>query len=159
MQRNILYQYKDSESFRALLLSLVDPLNEVEDQIELFQLELTIWNATGKLLDYWGEFLKVPDRPENDNDYRSLIFAYLNIYHSEGTAQNVRDALITAFFATTGYVWDSSDGNFAAQLYNPTRNIDTSLLQEILDKSTAVGVGCEGVTVIPGRRNSLHLKG
>lgn len=156
---NVLYQYKNSESFKALLLSMVDSLNEVEDQIELFQLQLTIWNATGKLLDYWGEFLNVPDRPENDNDYRSLIFAYLNMYYSEGSAQNVRDALISAFFATTGYVWDSSDGNFAAQLYNPTRSIDNALLSSVLDNATAVGVGCDGVNIIPGKERFLAFDG
>ena len=87
--RHNLSQYKKSEALLATLLSMVDPINEVEDQIELFQTDLPIWFAQGKNLDYWGKLFDVPDRPEDDEEYRSLIFAYMAMYYSQGTAQDV----------------------------------------------------------------------
>lgn len=156
--RHNLSQYKKSEALLATLLSMVDPINEVEDQIELFQTDLPIWFAQGKNLDYWGKLFNVPDRPEDDEDYRSLIFAYMAMYYSQGTAKDVRNALISAFSATTAYVWDSSPGNFSAQVFNPSRALDATLLARVLDTTKAAGVGYDGVNYVPGQYRFLAFE-
>lgn len=152
-------RYRNSTGLRALLLSLLDGMGSLEDQIELFQYFLNIYNARGATLDYWGEIYNVPGRPEDDTVYRSIIFSYMSMYRSQGDAASVRDALLAGFIASDCYVWDTDPGKFTAQVYNPTYPVDTQLLQRIVDTATAIGVGTTGVTGIPGQYGYFGFAG
>ena len=152
-------RYRNSTGLRALLLSLLDGMGSLEDQIELFQYFLNIYNARGATLDYWGEIYNVPGRPEDDTVYRSIIFSYMSMYRSQGDAESVRDALLAGFIASDCYVWDTDPGKFTAQVYNPTYPVDTQLLQRIVDTATAIGVGTTGVTGIPGQYGYFGFAG
>ena len=154
----ITYRYKNSPKLAALLLSIIEEINVLEDQLELMQTELSLYSATGVNLQYWADILNVPTARPEDAEYRQLILAYLQMWLSEGNSTHVRDVLRDGLSGTDARVWNTEPATFQADVYNPDLPTDEVVLEDLVTNSPIAGVRCEGVNLIPANYGFLAFE-
>lgn len=154
----VTYRYKNSPKLAALLLSIIEETNLIEDQLELMQTELSLYSSTGENLKYWADTLKVPTSRPKDAEYRQLVLAYLQMWLSEGNSPVVKGILNAGLSGTDARVWNTETATFQADVYNPDLPVDEVVLEDLIVNSPIVGVRCEGVNLIPANYGFLAFE-
>lgn len=83
----------DGKANDAFIDALQQDIDTGEKDMYLAKLSAFLDTATGKWLDYWGEWLGLHRNQRNDDDYRSALKKH--ILHSRNTIDAIRDAVAT----------------------------------------------------------------
>lgn len=149
-----LSQYKGSENFVKLVKIFLSELTPLEDMYSTWTEKLNLDTATGVNLDYWRDILdsdlrpfKDNPRPENDDVFRSLLYALIGAYNSDGTARAIQQTLEKVLKADRVYIDDNFDGSFTFEVDNPTYIFGKDLISNIVRIAKPVGVEFLGYTV------------
>ena len=149
-----LSQYKGSENFVSLVKILLSELTPLEDMYSTWTEKLDLDTATGVNLDYWRDILdsdlkpfQENPRPEDDNVFRSLLYALIGAYNSDGTARAIQQTLEQVLQADRVYIDDNLDGSFSFEVDNPTYIFGKELIANIVRIAKPVGVEFLGYTV------------
>jgi hypothetical protein len=145
-----LSQYKDSGDFIALVKAMLGPLNDLEDQIQLFKDLLPLAVAENVNLDYWGTILDSQTRPVSDDSFRALLYGLIGAYNSEGTAQDIR-AIMTHLVTPPEAIriLDHNDGSFSIEVSGETEFIAKEFATGIIEIAKCLGVIFNGITDNP----------
>lgn len=85
--------YPDGKANDAFIDALQQDIDTGEKDMYLAKLSSFLDTATGKWLDYWGEWLGLHRNQRNDDDYRSALKKH--VLHSRNTIDAIRDAVAT----------------------------------------------------------------
>lgn len=83
--------YPDGKANDAFIDSLQQNIDTGEKDMYLAKLSAFLDTATGKWLDYWGEWLGLHRNQRSDDEYRSALKAH--VLHSRNTIDAIRDAV------------------------------------------------------------------
>lgn len=83
--------YPDGKANDAFIDSLQQDIDNGEKDMYLAKLGAFLDTATGKWLDYWGEWLGLHRNQRNDDEYRSALKGH--VLHSRNTIDAIRDAV------------------------------------------------------------------
>lgn len=83
----------DGKANDAFIDALQQDIDTGEKDMYLAKLSAFLDTATGKWLDYWGEWLGLHRNRRNDDDYRSALKKH--VLHSRNTIDAIRDAVAT----------------------------------------------------------------
>lgn len=83
----------DGKANDAFIDALQQDIDTGEKDMYLAKLSSFLDTATGKWLDYWGEWLGLHRNQRNDDDYRSALKKH--VLHSRNTIDAIRDAVAT----------------------------------------------------------------
>jgi hypothetical protein len=89
----LLDQFKGRPRILALLLSYLDPVQELEDAIWDVLTRRLIQNAEGEQLDFLGNLVGQPRLALEDAEYRIYLIARIRINRSHGHADDVIEVL------------------------------------------------------------------
>ena len=85
--------YPDGKANDAFIDSLQQNIDTGEKDMYLAKLSAFLDTATGKWLDYWGEWLGLHRNQRSDDEYRSALKKH--VLHSRNTIDAIRDAVAT----------------------------------------------------------------
>lgn len=85
--------YPDGKANDAFIDALQQDIDTGEKDMYLAKLSSFLDTATGKWLDYWGEWLGLHRNQRKDDDYRSALKKH--VLHSRNTIDAIRDAVAT----------------------------------------------------------------
>lgn len=85
--------YPDGKANDAFIDALQQNIDTGEKDMYLAKLSSFLDTATGKWLDYWGEWLGLHRNQRSDDEYRSALKAH--VLHSRNTIDAIRDAVAT----------------------------------------------------------------
>lgn len=85
--------YPDGKANDAFIDALQQDIDTGEKDMYLAKLSAFLDTATGKWLDYWGEWLGLHRNQRNDDGYRSALKKH--VLHSRNTIDAIRDAVAT----------------------------------------------------------------
>jgi len=94
MNDRLLTQYKSAFNMIAILGSFVDQVQELEDALQEFQIKRSLDTATGEQLNKIGILLNAPRTITDDDNYRSILYAKIAEYYSDGTINDLIDILL-----------------------------------------------------------------
>lgn len=83
--------YPDGKANDAFIDSLQQDIDNGEKDMYLAKLGAFLDTATGKWLDYWGEWLGLHRNQRNDDEYRNALKGH--VLHSRNTIDAIRDAV------------------------------------------------------------------
>lgn len=89
----LLEQYKERPNIAAVITTLVNPLQEIEDQLEILSKDRWLDTAKGKQLDYLGEIIGEKRRSEDDAEFRRAIYSRILINNGGGTPEDIIAAI------------------------------------------------------------------
>lgn len=96
--------YPDGKANDAFIDALQQDIDTGEKDMYLAKLSSFLDTATGKWLDYWGEWLGLHRNQRNDDDYRSALKKH--VLHSRNTIDAIRDAVATYLDTNRIYVYE-----------------------------------------------------
>jgi len=150
----LLAQYKNSQNFVRLSEIFLEEMNNLEAVYGSWFEKLDIDTATGVNLDYWAELLDSDNRPfgdtprpDNDDVYRSLIYAVIGAYNSNGTAAAIQSTLLQVLKADRIFIDDNLDASFSFEVDNPTFIFSKEIIANIVRIAKPVGVEFLGYTI------------
>lgn len=85
--------YPDGKANDAFIDALQQNIDTGEKDMYLAKLSSFLDTATGKWLDYWGEWLGLHRNQRSDDEYRSALKKH--VLHSRNTIDAIRDAVAT----------------------------------------------------------------
>ena len=137
---NFLGQYKNSVNFCSFVNCFLEPINELESEITKFQNMLPLKSAEGVNLDYWYEILDLSMISADTEEKRANAYTFIGAYNSEGTCQDVMTLISNLLDAEAVKFFDGNDGTFYVEVYNPAKQIDTTLITNAVNLAKPVGI-------------------
>lgn len=89
----LLEQYKERPNLNALVTALINPLQEIELQLELLSTQRWLDNAQGIQLDHYGESVGEERNSRDDTDFRRAIYCRIFINNGGGTPEDIISAI------------------------------------------------------------------
>jgi hypothetical protein len=85
----LLSQYRSSPNFLAILTALVEPLQDLEDDIAALLAQRVVTAAEGAQLDVLGKLVGQERAGRNDVDYQEWVLARVQANASQGTPSEI----------------------------------------------------------------------
>jgi len=146
-EKNFLSQYSDTSKFKGFVDSFLSPLDDLEQQVTLFNEQLTLPQAIGQNLNLWGIILNAGTRPTDDESFRILLYALIGAYNSEGRPADIRALILSVLQADSIFIDDNGQATFSFTVLNPIFNFSPQLVTEIVKLAKPGGVEYLGYTV------------
>ena len=89
----LLQRYKESPNLNGLLSSLMQPLQEIENQAYKLYTERSIYTAIGFQLDGIGKIVGLEREDRDDEDYRAALIIQIQINKAGGEPESIITAI------------------------------------------------------------------
>jgi len=143
-----LEQFKNRPNFDKVFTILAKHLDELETLYLCLEVMVRLDNATGALLDQWGDLLNVPRQQADDNAYRDALKFKVFVINSEGTSEEVMSFVRALTQATDVEVFDVYPAKVS--VYTNGTSFPDGIVGAV-DEMLAAGVGIdEFVYISPG---------
>ncbi len=141
MRDRLIEQYKGLPNLDWDLKIPGDQLNELETAIQQFLNEMGLSVCVGAQLDRWGDILNTPREGLEDPGYRTLLYARIAQYISQGTPEELI-SLYAHLMQVTSVLYSEPWYPAKALLYcsDPNPLVPFSFIKRILNNAKPAGV-------------------
>lgn len=136
----LLSQFSESSKLKALIHSLVQPLEEALTAIESLKLSLYIDKASGDVLDTIGTILNQFRNNLSDADYGAWLKVRILLNNNSGTAEDIKRILSVLYAGYGGFELHESTGYLNVFLQKEPTFTTMKVIQAIIKKAVPMGV-------------------
>lgn len=136
----LLSQFSESTKLKALIHSLVEPLEEALEAIESLRLSLYIDKASGEVLDTIGTILNQPRNNLGDADYGAWLKVRILLNNNSGTAEDIKRILSVLYAGIGGFELRESAGYLNVFLQKEPTFTTMKVIQAIIKEAVPMSV-------------------
>lgn len=136
----LLSQFSESTKLKALINSLVQPLEEALTAVESLKQSLYIDKASGEVLDTIGTILNQPRNNLGDVDYGAWLKVRILLNNNSGTAEDIKRILSVLYAGVRGYELRESPGYLNVFLQKEPTFTTMKVIQAIIKEAVPMSV-------------------